>query len=95
MIVKPARRPWQFKLSTALLLMLGASVLVGLLACVVLEYWKRNIQGISPELELIEYADPKQDAKNAIERNDFHFIGIYGQGLLIPGVAYAEGESTE
>lgn len=76
------RRWFQFSLRSAIVSVL----LAGLLTPVAIRYRKRNILGITPELERIDTADAAADARNAIARGDFHFAGIFGLGLSAPGV---------
>jgi hypothetical protein len=80
----PKRRWLQFHLSTAIVAMVLAGIFIG----VGRWYWKRHIQGITPELERIEFADPVIDAQTAISNRDFHFVGVFGIGLSVPGVTY-------
>jgi len=83
-----ARRPFQFRLSSALIAMVVLSLLVG----GGLWYWKRYVLNISAELERMDSTDANVDVNDAWGRGDFRFLGIYGIGLTVPGVDEAHWE---
>ncbi len=78
------KRPWfQFHLSTALVAMIVAGGLVGVIC------WRvhaAQIAGRTLELKRMEFADPVADANSAIANKDYRFVGICGYAIDVPGV---------
>jgi hypothetical protein len=50
------------------------------------ERYRYHPPPIPPELLIMDTADPVVDAHAAILKGDFHFVGIYGEGLDVPGL---------
>jgi len=77
------RRRFQFKLSTAIAVMLTAGAALGLCA----RRWYYN----RPEVVLrcVETADPIRNAQHAIQDGDLRLLGIYGVGLSVPAAKRA------
>lgn len=77
-----ARRPFQFRLSTALV----AMVLLSLLTGEGLWVWKRYVLNVSLELEQMDTADAKADVADSWALSDYRFVGVYGLGLSVTGI---------
>jgi hypothetical protein len=62
---------------------------VVLLSCVLMAmpcYAAEREQDVVKQLQWVEKADPVADAKKAVDRSEFTFLGVYGYTWTIPGV---------
>ena len=74
----PTPRRFQFRFSTAIVVMFVAAALIGIV-------FRMTEPHIPESLRRMEGADPVADFKAAILKGDHRFIGVYGIGLDAPG----------